>query len=126
MLGFSLKGELMSENLTDKLPKSDSEKLTLILTTVQGFEDRIQSLEQQVEEKRYDTRPIWEKLLSDIAELQESLRKETLEIKGSLRNLSRGQKVLNDTIHKVHIDLVDIDERLQALEATHNQPNTQT
>ena len=116
----------MSENLTDKLPKSDSEKLTLILTTVQGFEDRIQSLEQQAEEKRYDTRPIWEKLVSDIAQLQESLRTETLEIKRSLRNLSRGQTVLNDGILKVHVDLLEIDERLQALEATHNQPNSQT
>jgi len=116
----------MSENLTDKLPKSDSEKLTLILTTVQGFEDRIHSLEQQVEEKRYDTRPIWEKLVSDIAQLQESLRVETREIKGSLRNLSRGQTVLNDAILKVHVDLLEIDERLQALEATHNQLNSQT
>src|SRR5690242_800155 len=116
----------MSENLTEKLPKSDSEKLTLILTTVQGFEDRIQSLEQQVDEKRYDTRPIWEKLVSDIGQLQESLRKETREIKGSLRNLSRGQSVLNDAILKVHVDLLDIDERLQALEATHTQSNSQT
>ena len=116
----------MSENLTDKLPKSDSEKLTLILTTVQGFEDRIQTLEQQVEGKRYDTRPIWEKLVSDIAQLQESLGIETREIKGSLRNLSRGQTVLNDAIHKVHVDLLEIDERLQALEATHNRPNPQT
>ena len=116
----------MSENLTDKLPKNDSEKLTLILTTVQGFEDRIQSLEQQVEEKRYDTRPIWEKLVSDIAQLQESLRTESREIKGSLRNLSRGQSVLNDTILKVHVDLLDIDERLQALEVTPNQQNSQT
>src|SRR5215213_1186879 len=116
----------MSEDLTAKLPKSDSEKLTLILTSVQGFEDRIQSLEQQVEEKRYDTRPIWEKLVSDIAQLQESLRKETREIKGSLRNLSRGQSVLNDAILKVHVDLLDIDERLQALEGSHNQQNSST
>ena len=116
----------MSENLTEKLPKSDGEKLTLILTTVQGFEDRIQSLEQQVDEKRYDTRPIWEKLVSDIGQLQESLRKETCEIEGSLRNLSRGQSVLNDAILKVHVDLLDIDERLQALEATHTQSNSQT
>jgi chromosome segregation ATPase len=116
----------LSENLTEKLPKSDSEKLTLILTTVQSFEDRIQNLEKQVEEKRYDTRPIWEKLVSDISQLQESLRTETGEIKGSLRSLSRGQTVLNDTILKVHVDLLDIDERLQALEATHNQQNSQT
>jgi chromosome segregation ATPase len=116
----------MSEDLTGKLPKSDSDKLTLILKTVQAFEGRIQDLEQQAEEKRYDTRPIWEKLVADIGQLQESLRKETSEIKGSLRNLSRGQSVLNDAILKVHVDLRDIDERLQALEGTHNQQNSST
>ena len=125
MLGFS-REKRVSEDFTAKLPKSDSEKLTLILTSVQGFEDRIQSLEQQVGEKRYDTRPIWEKLVSDIAQLQESLRAETREIKGSLRNLSRGQTVLNDAILKVHVDLLDIDERLRALEVTGDRQNSQT
>src|SRR6185369_11474582 len=126
VLGCSQRGEQMSEDFTQKLPKNDSDKLTLILETVQAFEGRIQDLEQQAETKRYDTRPILEKLVADIAQLQESLRKETREIKGSLRNLSRGQSVLNDAILKVHVDLLDIDERLQALEATHNQQNSQT
>ena len=116
----------MSEDFTQKLPKNDSDKLTLILETVQAFEGRIQDLEQQAETKRYDTRPIWEKLVADIAQLQESLRKETREIKGSLRNLSRGQSVLNDAILKVHVDLLDIDERLQALEGIRNQQNSST
>jgi len=70
----------MSEDFTQKLPKNDSDKLTLILETVQAFEGRIQDLEQQAETKRYDTRPIWEKLVADIAQLQESLRKETREL----------------------------------------------
>lgn len=126
MVGCSQKGEQMSEDLTAKLPKTDSDKLTLILETVQAFEGRIQDLEQRAEQKRYDTRPIWEKLVADIGQLQESLRKETREIKGSLRSLSRGQSVLNDAILKVHVDLLDIDERLQALEGIHNQQNSQT
>ena len=116
----------MSEDLTDKLPKTDSEKLTSILETVQAFESRIHDLEEQAAAKRYDTRPIWEKLVADIAQLKESLHTETREIKRSLRDLSRGQSVLNDAVLKVHIDLRDIDERLQALESTHNQQNSQT
>jgi len=126
VLGCSQRGERMSEDFTQKLPKNDSDKLTLILETVQAFEGRIQDLEQQAETKRYDTRPIWEKLVADIAQLQESLRKETREIKGSLRNLSRGQSVLNDAILKVHVDLLDIDERLQALEGVRNPSNSST
>ena len=91
----------MSEDLTKKLPESDSEKLTIILT--------------------------------DIGELKETLhnetseiKTETREIKRSLRDLSRKQSILNDTILQVHLDLRDMDERLLAIESTHNQQNSQT
>jgi len=123
----------MSEDLTNKLPKSDSEKLTAILTIVRVLENRIDRLEQRAEERRYDTRPLWDKLQADIAELKEALhnetseiKTETREIKRSLRDLSRKQSILNDTILQVHSDLRDMDERLHAIENTHNQQNSQT
>ena len=123
----------MSEDLTKKLPKSDSEKLNIILTTVQSLEKRVHRLEQQADEKRYDTRPLWEKLEADIADLKESLhseireiKSETGEIKRSLRDLSRKQSVLSDGLLQIHADLRDMDGRLLALESTHNQQNSQT
>lgn len=116
----------MSEDLTDKLPKSDSEKLNVILTTVQTVEKRVHRLEQQAEERRYDTRPLWEKLEADIAELKESLHTETREIKRSLRDLSRKQSVLNDSILQIHADLRDMDGRMLALERAHNAENSST
>ena len=58
----------MSEDLTQKLPKSDSEKLNINLTTVQTLENLYSDrLEEQADERRYDTRPLWEKLEVDIA-----------------------------------------------------------
>ena len=123
----------MSEDLTKKLRKSDSEKLTIILTTVQTLESRVHRLEQQGDEKRYDTRPLWEKLEADIADLKESLhseigeiKSETGEIKRSLRDLSRKQSVLNDSVLQIHADLRDMDGRLLALERTNNQQNSST
>lgn len=116
----------MSEDLTKKLPQTDSEKLNVILTTVQSLEKRIDRLEQEADERRYDTRPLWEKLQADIAELKDSLQTETREIKRSLKDLSRKQSVLNDSILQIHGDLRDIDMRLLALEDTHNQQNSQT
>jgi chromosome segregation ATPase len=123
----------MSEDLTDKLPKSDNEKLNMILTTVQTLGNRIHRLEQQADEKCYDTRPFFKKLEADIAELKESLhseiveiKSETGEIKRSVRDLSRKQSVLNDSILQIHADLCDIDGRLLALESTHNVQNSQT
>lgn len=116
----------MSEDLTQKLPKTDSEKLNVILATVKTLETRLDSLEQEAEERRYDTRPIWEKLVADIAQLKDSFAKETGDIKKSLRDLSRGVSVLNDAILKIHVDLRDIDGRLFSLESAHNQQNSQT
>ena len=130
----------MSEDLTDKLPKNDSEKLNLILTTMRSLDSRVHRLEQEADEKRYDTRPLWEKLQADIADLKESLhsdmggikseiigiKSEIGEIKRSLRDLSRKQSVLNDSILQIHSDLRDMDGRLLALESTHDQQNSQT
>ena len=59
----------MSEDLTKRLPKGDSEKITLILTTVKNLESqfggvignlitRIEKLEKTVEDRLYDTGPI--------------------------------------------------------------------
>ncbi len=122
----------MSEDLTKRLPKSDSEKLTLIITTVEALEARMLRLEQKVDERIYDTRPIWHKLVADISELQQGqaqlqrdrlnssevrselqqgqvelgtlLLLETREIKQSIFDLYRGQTVLNDAVLKIHHD----------------------
>ena len=57
----------MSEDLTKKLPKGD-DNVALIL---QNIDSRLQNLEQKVDVRLQDTRPIWEKVLADVAQLQE-------------------------------------------------------
>jgi hypothetical protein len=52
---------LMSEDLTRNLPSSDGAKLTQILSTLERLDSRLRGVEQKVEERLYDTRPIWEK-----------------------------------------------------------------
>jgi chromosome segregation ATPase len=126
----------MSEDLTKKLPQSDSEKLTLILSTVQSMERRLdrlevrvdniearlQRLEQKVEERLQETRPIWEKLVVDISEVQQGQR----EIKTSLRDVSRRMSLFNDTLATIQVDYRDIYDRLRVLELSCNQPNSST
>ncbi len=146
----------MNEDLT--LPKNDSDKLTLILTTVQNLEMRMEklevrcdnidsrllSLEQRVEENLYDTRPIWEKVLVDIAQLQqeqtqllqgqtqlqegqqhleeglEFLRGESREIKTFLRDIFRRLSIFNDTMVTMQADYRDIYDRVRGLELNRN------
>lgn len=108
----------MSEDLTKKLPKTDSEKISLILTTVQNLETRVDNidlrltnleqrfdrleqrldnLEQKVEERIYDTRPIWQKVVADIALLQE----------GQAR-LQEGQTRLEGEVHEIKVAMREI------------------
>lgn len=135
----------MSEDLTKKLPKSDSEKLNEILTTlhnlggrfdkfegrfeglatrVYGIDSRLGNLEQKVEQKLHDTRPIWHKVMADIAQLQEgqnALGEAARDIRNTLREINRDQIVINDSMRKVQMDFHSIDERLHRLELRNRQ-----
>ena len=112
----------MSEDLTKKLPPSDSEKLTLILS-------RLDKVEETLEERLYDTRPIWQKVVADIAHLQEGqdvLQVDVGEIKKSMRDVYYRFDVLNHTMLAIRADQRDIYDRVRALEANSNPPNPET
>ena len=61
----------MKDDLTKKLPSSTAQKRKPSLTIMQTLECRFEALEKKVEERLYDTRPIWEKVLGDATQLQE-------------------------------------------------------
>ena len=134
----------MSEDLTQKLPSSDSEKITLILTTVQNLdtrttnlekrfdnlekrfdslEKRFDSFEQRVEERLHDVRPIWQKVVADLAQVQEEVR----DIKISMRDMARKMGVLNDTMIKIEADYRELNHRVLDVELEQRkQRNSQT
>src|SRR5689334_21581499 len=122
MLGFSLKEERMSEDFTRKLPTTDRD---VILTAIKNLEDnvrssidnlvtwvtsvdaRIRGLEQKVETRLHDTRPIWHKVVVDISQLQAShdgMRADLREINRKTDTITRDQAVFNDALHKVQGD----------------------
>ena len=120
----------MSEDLTQKLPTSQDGTLAQILTTVQNLSARLESLEQKVEERLYDTRPIWEKVQADIAGLQEgqlSLKESqqrlqesqdalAREINTHWRDMNRKLSIFNDTLAEIRADYRDIYDRVRGLE----------
>lgn len=126
----------MSEDLTLKLPKSDSDTLSLILTTVQSLdkrleklehrveniESRLQHLEEKVEERLHDTRPIWQKVVTDIGEV----RAEVHDIRTSQRDGLRRMSVFHDTLISMQADYRDIYDRVRGLEINPNQQNSST
>ena len=100
----------MSEDLTKKLPQSDRDiilkaikdletslrgSIDNVVTWISSVDSRLGSLEQKVEQKLYDTRPIWNKVVEDISHLQ------------------KGQDGMRDDLRKVN-------ERLHRLELNCN------
>ena len=113
----------MGEDLTKKLPISDRDA---ILTAINKIDDRLQHLEQRVEERLHDTRPIWHRVVDDIAQLQAGvdrlekgqgeLRDHILDLSRAVRDVNRDQIVINDVARKIQLDFHTIDERLHRLE----------
>jgi chromosome segregation ATPase len=137
----------MSDDLTQNLPTSQDGMLAQILTTVQnlstrmesleqrfggleqrfgglerrfdGLEQRFDGLEQKVEERLYDTRPIWEKVQADILQLQDgqdSLRKDVQAMNTHWRDMNRKLSIFNDTLVQIQTDYRDIYDRVRGLE----------
>lgn len=102
----------MSDDLTQKLPKSDSDK------------------------RLYDTRPIWEKVVADIAQLlegqgrleegQKLLHAGVREIRTLQRDASRRMSLFNDTLTAIQVDYRDIYDRLRGLELNQDRQNSST
>ncbi len=131
----------MNDDLTKRFDgQENGEKLTLILSIVQGLDTRVQGLdvrlgniEEKVERRLYDTRPIWEKVQTDIAQLQtngnqlqadvnqlkegqEFLRSESHQIHTLLRDSFRRLSIFNDTLVTMQADYRDIYDRVRDIE----------
>jgi hypothetical protein len=135
----------MSEDLTKRLSPSDKHEILTAIknlesyvrgsidnlqTWVGGIDARLKRLEQRVEERLHDTRPIWHKVVDDIGQLQAGverleqgqgeLRGHILELSRVVREVNRDQIVINDVARKIQLDFHTIEERLHRLEVNRN------
>ena len=87
-------------------PLIEEEPLAKLLNLVQSVDIRLQALEQKVNERLHDTRPLWE-----------GVQMQLTEIKSDLRRIDRKFDVLHDDVIEVRIDQRDLDQRLDRLES---------
>src|SRR5215470_6966248 len=87
-------------------PLIEEEPLAKLLNLVQSVDVRLQALEQKVNERLHDTRPLWE-----------GVQMQLTEIKSDLRRIDRKFDVLHDDVIEVRIDQRDLDQRLDRLES---------
>ena len=134
----------MNEDLTRKLPNSDRDAILTairnlesyvrssidnLVTWVGSIDSRLSALDQKVEERLYDTRPIWHKVVADVAQLQsgqDAMNSQVLKLTNGVQDIRRDQGVFNDAIRKIDGDLHGINERLLRLEVDRKRPNSST
>jgi len=123
----------MSEDFTQKLPKNGNEEILTAIkdldTHVTKIDGRLERLEKKVEERLHDTRPIWHRVVADIAQLQagqQRLEEGQLAMRAELSNISRDHIVINDSIRKMQLDFHTMNDRLCRLEINRNRQNSQT
>ncbi|HEX5966258.1 MAG TPA: hypothetical protein VFY51_10000, partial [Pyrinomonadaceae bacterium] len=105
-------------------------RLTNLEQRLDHLEQRLDGLEKKVEERLYDTRPIWQKVVADIAQFQEGqnrLEGEVREIKVSVRDLVFEMSAMSDTMRVIQGRHKDFDLRIRDLEGQVKKPtNSQT
>jgi chromosome segregation ATPase len=127
----------MSEDLTQKLNGSLEDKVDRLITIVQSMdswgrsidsrmenvetrlgslETRLESLETKVDERLKDTRPIWEAVQTQLAEIRESQDRLRGETEKGFRLVDRrleSQPVEYDKLFRYHRDLEERVERIE-------------
>ena len=111
----------MSEDLTKQMPGDD---LRSILA-------RLDKLEDKVDRRLQETRPIWERVLAELAELRTQLHTELTQVRtemregfekvyvemdNGMRRVARQVDVLNHNVLEVRADLRYLDQRITKLE----------
>jgi hypothetical protein len=118
----------MSGNLTDKLP-NNNDSLTSVIRVVKDLTTKVEALNEKVELRLYDTRPMWEQVLKTVLELKEGQQRleqghERLEqgherveqgqiiLRQEFEHLGRGQESLRRESHEIKTFCRDILRRL--------------
>lgn len=115
----------MSEDPTKQMPNED---LRLILARLDSIDARLTKLEDKVDQRMKETRPIWERALAEIAEVRNEMRegfeksngeleKLRAELNTGLRRVDRQIDVLNRSFLEVRADMRYMDERLIKIES---------
>jgi chromosome segregation ATPase len=118
----------MSEDTTRNLPGGDlGEVLSLLRsidTRLTNVENRLTALEDKVERRLHDTRPIWEQVLVRLTAVEERLTSvETRlgKVADAVDSLGRKFRVFNEDILKLQNTHEDLEERVKRMEAEHTR-----
>jgi uncharacterized protein YhaN len=102
----------MSEERTEEKPgpRSFEERVFARFDVLDERLDSMDSRLKELEAKQYDTKPVWERALAEIAETRN-------EMQAGLRRVEDKIDILNKNILEVHTDMRGLERRVSKLEA---------
>jgi hypothetical protein len=91
-----------------------------------SVETRLSALEEQNEQRAMDTKPIWERALTEIAETRAEMHEGFQTIRAEIndrftkleRKLELDMRVINDDRHRSRVEIEDLRDRMDQLEKT--------
>jgi hypothetical protein len=86
-----------------------------------ALDARLQRLESEAERRALETKPIWERALAEILEMQQGLNEFRGEVNDALRDLSRKIGVLGNDMIQLRADQAHSENRLDNLESKSQQ-----
>ena len=98
----------MSDNPTEKLESNG--RFDQLIALVQSIDARLQALEKKVDERLYDTRPLWEGVQTQLGELRTDIEK-------GFRQLNRQLDVLAGSIVRLDANQRDLEARVSDVES---------
>ena len=104
----------MSEDSTRNL---SGDGLKIILDRLDSIDSRLTSLEEKVDRRLQETRPIWEQVLSRLDNVESKLGNLENGMRSGFRNLERQISVLMESILIVRADHRDLQKRMDKLES---------
>jgi DNA repair ATPase RecN len=114
----------MSEDRTQQLPDGDMKQVLALLNSINT---RLTALEEKVDRRLQETRPIWEQVLSRLTEIETrlsgvesrlgSVEKRLEKVEGEVYSFNRKMRVYYDDLLKMQDKQEDFDERLRRLES---------
>jgi septation ring formation regulator EzrA len=121
----------MSEDRTQELPGGDMKQVLALLTSINtrldSMDARLTALEDKVERRLHDTRPIWEQVLSRLTDIEarlssvesrlDKIEKRLEKVEGEVYAVKRRMRVFTEDILKIQDTQEEFDERLQQIES---------
>ena len=114
----------MSEDSTEPLNDSVKQLISIVQSMdarVQSMDARMTSLEAKVDERLYDTRPIWERVLAEITELragQEQLQAAQEEMRAEIAELRAGHEKMRAEMERMNGEIAELHVGLEQLRTT--------